>query len=137
MDSLTFVQLEDVSTAKSMKLNKFNNFSLSIFLIIAKTTHLKYSDAADEYLTYSVVFCDSDVLLNVPLLAVVLTISNCTNDGKIAINFVSLDESPKTNENELTGLQFAVFQMLPHEVHGRSLVKDAKKNRNDHAIITL
>lgn len=39
--------------------------------------------------------------------------------------------------HSLTGLQFAVFQMLPHDVHGKSLVNDAKKNRNDHAIITL
>lgn len=37
----------------------------------------------------------------------------------------------------LTGLQLTVFQALLHDVHGNSLVNEAKKNRNDHAIITL
>lgn len=37
----------------------------------------------------------------------------------------------------LTALQFSVFHTLLHDVHGKSLVNDAKKNRNDQAIITL
>jgi len=37
----------------------------------------------------------------------------------------------------VTGLQFGVFQILLHDVQGSELVKDAKKKRNDQAIITL
>jgi len=40
-------------------------------------------------------------------------------------------------KSSLTGLQFGVFQTLLHDVQGNVLVKDAKKKRNDQAIITL
>lgn len=36
-----------------------------------------------------------------------------------------------------TGLQSIVFHALLHDVHGKSLVNDAKKNLSDQAIITL
>lgn len=48
-----------------------------------------------------------------------------------------IKEKLKTIGALLTGLQSAVFQKLLHDVHGKSFVNDAKKNRNDHAIITL
>lgn len=86
-------------------------------------THIKYSDAADEYLTKA-------LLLYVVLISIWKRVFNSF--------FRKTKSEELNNQSKLhTGVQFFVFQILSHDVHGKSWVNDAKKNRNDQAIMTL